>query len=99
MSSTTFGNNTSSNDQNSSKGGMCACQDGMEKGMLGTTAGTFPSDTFLWLTLGSIALSASLKLTGRSKDANFVGEWAPTFLGLAIFSKLTKLERAVRGQG
>lgn len=64
----------------------------IERGALGDVAGSFPSDTFLWLTLGSIVLSASMKLSGRSKDANFVGEWAPTFMALGIYSKLKKLE-------
>jgi len=33
-----------------------------------------PSDTFLWLALGSIATSLSLKVAGRDKDARFVGQ-------------------------
>ena len=66
-----------------------------ERGVLGEVAGNFPSDTFLWLALISIALSASMKISGRSKDANFIGEWAPTFLGLGIFSKLMKLEKVI----
>lgn len=68
----------------------------IEKGVLGELAGEFPSDTFLWLTVASIALSASIKIMGRTKDANFVGEWAPTFLGLGIFSKLVKIEKDIK---
>ncbi len=49
-----------------------------------------PSDTFLWLALGSIGLSLTLKTTGREKDALFVGQWAPTFLLLGIYNKLVK---------
>lgn len=49
-----------------------------------------PSDTFLWLALGSIAGSLTLKLTGRERDALFVGQWAPTFLLLGIYNKLVK---------
>ena len=67
----------------------------LEKGPLSQVAGSFPSETFVWLTLGSIVLSASIKLAGRSKDANFVGEWAPTFLGLGIYSKLMKIEQSL----
>ena len=67
--------------------------------LLGEAAGGFPSDTFLWLTLGSIILSASMKLSGHSKDANFVGEWAPTFLALGTYSKLMKLEKAISKLG
>ncbi len=49
-----------------------------------------PSDTFLWLALGSIATSLTLKLSGRGKDALFVGQWAPTFLLLGVYNKLVK---------
>jgi hypothetical protein len=49
-----------------------------------------PSDTFLWLALGSIAASLTLKVTGRDKDALFVGQWAPTFLLLGVYNKLVK---------
>ena len=49
-----------------------------------------PSDTFMWLALGSIAASLTLKITGRDKDALFVGQWAPTFLLLGVYNKLVK---------
>jgi hypothetical protein len=49
-----------------------------------------PSIGFLELALGSIALSATLQFTGRKEWANFVGQWAPTFLLLGIYNKLVK---------
>ncbi len=49
-----------------------------------------PSDTFLWLAFGSIAASLTLKMTGRERDALFVGQWAPTFLLFGIYNKLVK---------
>lgn len=49
-----------------------------------------PSDTFLWLAGGSILASLTLKLLGRSHDAQFVGQWAPTFLILGLYNKLVK---------
>ena len=49
-----------------------------------------PSDTFLWLAFGSIAASLTLKISGREKDALFVGQWAPTFLLLGVYNKLVK---------
>jgi hypothetical protein len=49
-----------------------------------------PSDSFLWLALGSIAVSLTLKISGRQKDALFVGQWAPTFLVLDVYNKLVK---------
>lgn len=49
-----------------------------------------PSDTFLWLALGSIVTSLTLKASGRPNDALFVGQWAPTFLLLGVYNKLVK---------
>lgn len=49
-----------------------------------------PSDTFLWLAFGSIGASLALKLSGRERDALFVGQWAPTFLLLGVYNKLVK---------
>jgi len=50
-----------------------------------------PSDLFLWAALGSIAGSLALKIAGESKTANFVGQWAPTFLILGLYNKMVKL--------
>ncbi len=50
-----------------------------------------PSDTFLWAALGSIAGSVVLMVMGQEKKANFVGQWAPTFLILGLYNKLVKL--------
>jgi hypothetical protein len=49
-----------------------------------------PSDLFLWAAFGSIAGSLTLKLMGRSHDALFVGQWAPTFLILGLYNKIVK---------
>ena len=51
-----------------------------------------PSGTYLGLAIGSIGLSALLKLAGRDKDAQFVGHWVPTILILGLYNKLVKLE-------
>lgn len=51
-----------------------------------------PSDLFLWAALGSMAVSASLKVMGRNHTALFVGQWAPSFLLLGIYNKLVKQE-------
>ncbi|MCX6116888.1 MAG: hypothetical protein NT027_05060 [Proteobacteria bacterium] len=50
-----------------------------------------PSDSFLWLALGSIGISAALQYFGRKQDSNFVGQWAPTFLTLGLYNKLVKV--------
>ena len=53
--------------------------------------GQIPSDTFMWLAFGSIAVSLTLKIMGRDRDALFVGQWAPTFLIHGLYVKLVKL--------
>ncbi len=50
-----------------------------------------PSDTFLWAALGSIGGSLLLMAVGQEKRANFVGQWAPTFLILGLYNKMVKL--------
>lgn len=49
-----------------------------------------PSDAFLWAAMASIATSMTLQAMGRKQNALFVGQWAPTFLTLALYNKLTK---------
>lgn len=51
-----------------------------------------PSDTFLWAALASIGASLVLKAMEKNETANFVGQWAPTFLLLGLYNKLVKLE-------
>lgn len=51
-----------------------------------------PSDLFLWAALGSIVASLVCKVSDQEKTANFIGQWAPTFLLLGLYNKLVKLE-------
>jgi hypothetical protein len=51
-----------------------------------------PSDLFLWAAVGSIAGSLVFKMTGKDHHAQFVGQWAPTFLILGLYNKLVKLQ-------
>jgi hypothetical protein len=55
-----------------------------------------PSATWLVLGAGALIGSLTLKLLGREKTANFVGEWVPTFLLLGIYNKLVKLHGSDR---
>ena len=50
-----------------------------------------PSDTFLWLALGSIGISATLQFLGKKETSNFVGQWAPTILILGLYNKIVKI--------
>jgi hypothetical protein len=49
-----------------------------------------PSDTFLWLAVGSMALSLTMRLGGKGHGSLFVGQWAPAFLLLGLYNKLVK---------
>jgi hypothetical protein len=51
-----------------------------------------PSDLFLWAAFGSVAGSLVFKMTGKDHHALFVGQWAPTFLSLGLYTKLVKLQ-------
>lgn len=51
-----------------------------------------PSGVFLWAAGASILGSLILQLTGRRKNALFVGQWAPTFLLLGIYNKQVKTQ-------
>ena len=56
-----------------------------------TRTARLPSDLFLWTALGSMAGSLALAFMGKQKLANFVGQWAPTFLILGLYKKLVKI--------
>lgn len=49
-----------------------------------------PSDTFLWIAIGSMATSATLQLMGNKQASIFVGQWAPTLLILGLYNKMVK---------
>jgi hypothetical protein len=49
-----------------------------------------PSDTFLWMAIGSMAVSATMQVMGNKHASVFVGQWAPTFLLLGLYNKLVK---------
>ena len=49
-----------------------------------------PSDTFLWMALGAMAVSATLQGVGNKHASLFVGQWAPTLLIFGLYNKLVK---------
>ena len=49
-----------------------------------------PSDVFLWMAVGSIAVSATMQLAGKNRASLFVGQWAPTLLIFGLYNKLVK---------
>jgi hypothetical protein len=51
-----------------------------------------PSGVYLSLAIGSIGLALTMKLAGRDRDAEFIGQWVPTILILGLYDKLVKLQ-------
>ncbi|MFC6997363.1 hypothetical protein [Rufibacter roseus] len=51
-----------------------------------------PSDLFLWAALGSMAVSATLKIMKKDEEALFVGQWPAPFLLLGLYNKVVKVK-------
>jgi hypothetical protein len=49
---------------------------------------SIPEESWYWLALGSIGISAALKLMEKDHWALFVGQWPPTFLLFGIYHRL-----------
>ena len=54
----------------------------------------------VWLAAAGISImgSLTLKLFGRHATANFVGQWAPTFLILGLYNKIVKVAGSDRSE-
>ncbi len=52
-----------------------------------------PEETWYWAALGSIGISAVLKLSGKDHASLFVGQWPPTFLLFGLYYRLTSVGR------
>ena len=51
---------------------------------------TVPTRAYLGAAVGSIALSALLRVFGKKDAALFVGQWPPTFIVFALAYKLLR---------
>ena len=49
-----------------------------------------PSAVFLVISLGAMAASAALELTGRTRWSRFLGMWVPSLLSMGIYNKIVK---------
>ena len=49
-----------------------------------------PEEAWYWAALGSIGLSALLKLIDRDHWALFVGQWPLTFIAFALYHRLLR---------
>ncbi len=44
-----------------------------------------PSDVFLWVALGAMAVSATLQILGKRHTSLFIGQWPAPFLLLGLY--------------
>jgi hypothetical protein len=49
-----------------------------------------PEQTWYWLSLGSILISAGFKLAKKDDWALFVGQWPPTFLLFGLYHRVIR---------
>jgi hypothetical protein len=49
-----------------------------------------PEETWYWMALASIGISATLRLTNRDHWALFVGQWPPTFILFGLYHRLIR---------
>lgn len=49
-----------------------------------------PSDVFLFLSLGTMAASLGLEISGRHRLADFIGSWAAPLLVMGVYNKIVK---------
>lgn len=69
---------------------MALAQEGYTTSMVEQGTAKVPSMAWLGLAVGSMAVSATLMLTGRKQLANFVAQWAPSLLIIGVYNKLAK---------
>lgn len=51
-----------------------------------------PSDTFLWTSVGLMAVSATLQIAKKKHASLFFGQWALSILIMGLYNKVVKLE-------
>jgi hypothetical protein len=56
-----------------------------------------PEEAWYWAALGSIGISAMLKLADKDDWAIFVGQWLPTFLLFRLYHHLGRVCKRGRG--
>ncbi len=92
---------TQTHDYNTNSSHPVEHQEGRVTKMIENQTAKVPSGVFLGLAIGSMVTSLGLALVqGKSKGwANFVGQWAPSFLILGLYNKLVKVEGSDRTEG
>jgi hypothetical protein len=64
--------------------------EGEVTGIVESQTAKIPSGVFLGAAVGSMAVSAVLKASGKEDWAQFIAHWAPAFLILGLYNKMVK---------
>jgi hypothetical protein len=59
-------------------------------GMIESQTSQIPSYAYLGAALGSMAVSAILRMAGKKDASLFVGQWAAPFLLMGVYNKMVK---------
>jgi len=59
-------------------------------GAIESKTAQIPSSGYLGAAVGSMALSAILKIAGKDEWALFIGQWAPSILIMGVYNKMVK---------
>lgn len=51
-----------------------------------------PSNAFVLMGLGSLGLSLLLRMLGSKEGSQFIGQWVPTLMIIAVYNKMLKEE-------
>ena len=51
-----------------------------------------PSDAFLWVAVGVMAASVTLKVLRKSHTALFIGQWVAPILVMGLYNKIVKVQ-------
>jgi len=78
-------------------GGSGTHEEGSVARTLEQQTAKLPSDTFLWAAVGSIGVSAVLRMMGKKHASLFVGDWVAPMLLFGVYNKIVKLHGSDRG--
>ncbi len=51
-----------------------------------------PSDTFLWMAVSAMSVSAIMQIMGKRHTSLFIGQWVAPFLLFGVYNKIVKTQ-------
>ncbi|WP_206108209.1 hypothetical protein [Paludisphaera soli] len=66
-------------------------EEGLATKMIEQYTSQVPSVFYLGMAFGAVGASLALKLSGRDRDAQFVGQWVAPFMIMGLYNKIVKL--------